>query len=84
MDEKKKAQMIAEAENIEAIKDFFSEWYSLEQLYEISTKAAGSILHLRAGFPMSDEEYKDLKDFYEAYVLMVERMKPFARKEDEV
>ena len=30
MTDKQKAQLIAQAENIDAIKDFFTEWWSVE------------------------------------------------------
>lgn len=84
MDEKKKAQLIAEAENIEAIKEFFSEWYSLQELYEAEATAAIAALHLINKNVLDREDEKAIRELLYQHQMMVERIKPFARKEDEV
>ena len=86
MDEKKKAQLIAQAENVEAIKDFFTEWWSVEQLYEAEAKAALALLHLKQ-LPkvLCDDEMEMINRVLNQHHIMIEHLKPFAeRKEDEV
>ena len=86
MDEKKKAQLIAQAENIEAIKDFFTEWWSVEQLYEAEAKAALALLYLME-LPqrvLCNDELKALNEALNQHKMMVEHLKEFAGKEDEV
>ena len=85
MNQKQKANLIAEAENVEAIKDFFKEWWSVEQLYEAEAKAALALLHLME-LPqrvLCADELKALNDALEQHKMMVEHLKEFARKEDE-
>jgi hypothetical protein len=86
MNEKQKAKLIAEAENVEAIKDFFKEWWSVEQLYEAEAKAALALLHLME-LPqrvLSTDELKALNEALNQHKMMVEHLKEFAGKEDEV
>ena len=87
MNDKQKAQLIAQAENIEAIKDFFTEWWSVEQLYEAEAKAALALLHLME-LPqrvLCTDELKALNDALNQHKIMIEHLKSFApRKEDEV
>lgn len=86
MTDKEKRQLIAQAENVEAIKDFFNEWWSVEQLYEAEAKAALALLHL-VELPqkvLCSEELKALSEALNQHKIMVEHLKEFARKEDEV
>ena len=86
MNDKQKAQLIAQAENIVAIKDFFTEWWSVEQLYEAEAKAALALLHLME-LPqrvLCNDELKALNEALNQHKMMVEHLKEFAGKEDEV
>ena len=84
MDENEKSQLIAEAENVEAIRDFFVEWYDLESLYEAEAKAAIVALHLVENKMICEDDAKALSDVLNQHMMMVEHMKPFAaRKEEE-
>ena len=82
MKEEQKSQLIAEAENVEAIRDFFIEWWSVEQLYEAEAKAALALLHLKelTMKVLCDDEVKALHDVINQHMLMVEHLKPFAEK----
>ena len=85
MTEEQKSKMIAEAESIEAIREFFTEWFTLEQLYEAEARACITVLHLIGKNVLSREDEEELKNLLEQHQLMVERMKPFApKKEDEL
>ena len=83
MEETKKANLIAEAENVEAIRDFFIEWYSVEDLYETLAKACTSIIYLSNKNLISKEDKEVFSKLVNQHELMIEHMKPFARKEDE-
>lgn len=85
MNDKQKAQLIAQAENVEAIKDFFIEWWSVEQLYEAEAKAAIALLHLKQ-LPkvLCDDEMEMIDRVLNQHHIMIEHLKPFAGKEDEV
>ena len=86
MNEKEKSLIIAEAENVEAIRDFFVEWWSVEQLYETAAKVSNTIMYLMNRKEMCDDDRKDLQELMTQHLMMIEHMKPFAkqRKEDEV
>lgn len=85
MNEKQKSQLIAEAENVEAIRDFFTEWWSVEQLYEAEAKAAVAVLYVGNKLVMCDEDIEALKNLINQHKMMIELIKPFApRKEEEV
>lgn len=82
MEEKQKQQLIKEAEDIEALRDFFKEWWTLEQLYEAEAKAALALLHLKelAMKVLCDDEVKALHDALNQHMIMVEHLKPFAEE----
>ena len=87
MNEKEKSQLIAEAENVEAIRDFFTQWWSAEQLYEAEAKAALALLHLTQlpNKVLCEDEVKAIREALNQHQIMVEHLKPFAeRKEGEV
>lgn len=84
MKEEQKSQLIAEAENVEAIRDFFVEWYSVEELYETLAKCSITLLHIINKGALCSDEMKKMRDLLTQHQMMVEHMKPFARKEGEV
>ena len=81
MTDNEKSQMIAEAENIEAIRDFFTQWWTVEQLYETSAKVCSTMLHLLS---RGEGDAKEFKELMEQHLMLIDLVKPFARKEDEV
>ena len=85
MNEKQKSQLIAEAENVEAIRDFFNYWYSVEQLYETLAKSCTTILHMVNKSQLPDEDKKQFEELVNQHEMMIDLIKPFAeRKEEEV
>lgn len=84
MKKKNEAVILAvEAEDIEAIRDFFSEWYTIEQLYETLAKSCTCIIYLSNKGMLSSEDKENLFRLVNQHELMIEHMKPFAeRKED--
>ena len=84
MNEKQKAVIIAEAETVEAIRDFFREWWTVEQLYETEAKACIAIMYVLDKVQLCDDDKKNIKDLLNQHMMMVEHIKPFEGKEDEV
>lgn len=84
MNEKEKNKLIAEAENVDALREFFTEWWTVEQLYETAAKATAVMLQAMNHRTLSPEDRDELQELMEQHLMMIERMKPFAGKEDEV
>lgn len=83
MKEKMKAEMIAQAEKVEAISDFFNEWWTSAQLYETSAKVSLTIINLIKRHQLTDSEVADFDEFMQQHSLLIDAIKPFERKEDE-
>ena len=81
MNEKEKSLIIAEAENVEAIRDFFIEWWSVEQLYETAAKVNSTILSLAKRHQISDAEIEDFDSIMQQHIMMIDIFKKFERKE---
>ena len=79
-----KSQLIAEAENVEAIRDFFTQWWSVDELHETAAKASVTILSLMKRHQISDAEVQELEELMQQHMMMIDTIKPFARKEGEV
>ena len=84
MNEEQKSQLIAEAENVEAIRDFFTQWWSVDELHETVAKASVTILSLIKRHQISDAEVQELEELMQQHMMMIDTIKPFARKEGEV
>ena len=84
MNEEQKSQLIAEAENVEAIRDFFTQWWSVDELHETAAKASLTILGLIKRHQITDAEVQELEELMQQYMMMLDTIKPFARKEGEV
>ena len=83
MNEKEKSQLIAEAENVEAIRDFFTQWWSAEQLFETAAKCSINLLaYINRGL-IYEEERKEFEKFVEQHMMMIDLLTKF-RKEEEV
>lgn len=83
MNEKEKSQLIAEAENVEAIRDFFTQWWSAEQLFETAAKCSINLLALINRGAICDEERKDFEQFVEQHMMMIDLLKKFQSDEQE-
>ena len=84
MNEEQKSQLIAEAENVEAIRDFFTQWWSVDELHETVAQASVTILGLIKRHQISDAEIQELEELMQQHMMMIDTIKPFARKEGEV
>jgi predicted RNA binding protein with dsRBD fold (UPF0201 family) len=79
MKEEQKSQLIAEAESVEAIRDFFEEWYSLDTLYETAAKCTNNLLGIINRQQICDEERKDFQEFIDQHLMMIDLLKKFKR-----
>ena len=84
MNEKEKSLMIAEAENVEEIRDFFTQWWSVDELHETAAKASLTILNLIKRHKITDDEVQELEELMQQHMMMIDTIKPFARKEGDV
>lgn len=84
MKENEKANLIAEAENVEAIRDFFTEWWTVAQLHETASKAYATIINLAAHPQIACDALKELDELIQQHNIMIDLIKPFERKEGEV
>ena len=83
MNEEQKKKVIADVENVEALKDFFNDWWTVEELYETAANAALSILHVIETHAVCEDDKKALRDLMNQHMVMIEHMKPFAEDRNE-
>ena len=84
MKEEQKAQIIAQAENVEAISDFFTQWWSSAELYESTAKVCNTIMH-KLAYPcakLQEDELQQIQSFIDQHLEMIKVMAPFERKDD--
>ena len=84
MNQEEKSKLIAEAENVEAIREFFTQWWSVDELYETAAQASVTILGLVKRNQISAAEVQELEELMQQYMMMVDTIKPFARKEEQL
>ena len=82
MNEEKKSLMIAEAENVEAIRDFFTSWWTSAELYESAAKVSATIIDLVNRHQIKDGELFAINQLLQQYLMMVDTIKPFEGKEE--
>ena len=77
-----KDAMIASIETVEAIEEFLSEWWSVNELYESSAKAVSQLVDLAQRDPkiMTVE----LRDFINQHIMMIDLLKEVTKKGGEV
>lgn len=83
MNEEQKAKLVAEAENVEAIRDFFTQWWSAEQLFETAAKCSINLLSYINRGVICEEERKDFEQFVEQHMVMIDLLKKFQSDEQE-
>ena len=81
MNEEKKSLMIAEAENVEAIRDFFISWWTSAELYESAAKVSATILDLVNRHQIKDVELEQINELLQQHMMMIDTIKPFEEKE---
>ena len=81
MNEEKKSLMIADAENVEAIRDFFISWWTSAELYESAAKVSATILDLVNRHQIKDVELEQINELLQQHMMMIDVIKPFEEKE---
>lgn len=84
MSNEKKDAMIASIENVDAIEEFLSEWYSVSDLFEIAANAGSILLELVNIKQLASDDVKVLSALIDQHVMLAKLMKNFERKEGEV
>lgn len=82
MNNEKKDAMIASIETVEAIEEFLREWWSVNELYETSSKAVTALCNV-AG---KDANFMDvtMRDFINQHIMMIDLLKEVTKKGDEL
>lgn len=82
MKEEKKDAMIASIENVEAIEDFLSEWYSVSDLFETAANAGSILLELVNIKQLAPDDVKVLSALIDQHVMLAKLMKNFEPKHE--
>lgn len=77
-----KDAMIASIETVKAIEDFLTDWWSVNELYETSSKAVTALCNV-AG---KDANFMDvtMRDFINQHIMMIDLLKEVTKKGGEV
>ena len=79
MNNEKKDAMIASIENVEAITEFMSEWWTVGDLYETAAKVNLTILNLAKRHQISDAEIEDFDSIMQQHIMMIDIFKKFEK-----
>ena len=82
MDDKQKEQLIAQAEQIEQIENFFDDW-SVEDCNRTSSNASIIIFDLIQQGLLAPRERNILRNLVSQHLCMLEVLEPFAKKGSE-
>ena len=77
-----KDAMIASIDAVQAIEDFLTDWWSVNELYETSSKAVTELCNV-AG---KDANFMDvtMRDFINQHIMMIDLLKEVTKKGDEL
>lgn len=77
-----KDAMIASIDAVQAIEDFLTDWWSVNELYESSAKAVSQLVDLAQRDPkfMTTE----LRDYINQHIMMIDLLKEVTKKEGEL
>ena len=77
-----KDAMIASIDAVQAIEDFLTDWWSVNELYETSSKAVTALCNV-AG---KDANFMDvtMRDFINQHIMMINLLKEVTKKGDEL
>lgn len=84
MTENEKNLLIAEAENVEAIRDFLKENYTVSDLFETAANAGSVLLELVNIQAISHDDLKHITALIDQHVMLANLLKPFQGKDGEV
>ena len=76
--ESTKDAMIASIDAVQAINDFLTDWWSVDELYETSSKAVTSLCNV-AG---KDAQFMDMsmRDYINQHIMMIDLLKEVTRQ----
>lgn len=74
---------MAEAEKVEAIREFLNEWYSVADLYKTAAVAGSLMVELMNIKQLSEEDIKVVSLLMNQHVMMTELMSNFEDYEEE-
>ena len=77
-----KDAMIASIDGVQAINDFLTDWWSVNELYEASAKAVSQLVSMAQRDPsiMTTE----LRDYINQHIMMIDLLKEVTRKGGEL
>ena len=75
--------MIADAEHIEAIREFFTEWWTMEELYNTAASFSQEALSLLRNKSIGEEETKIFSELLNQHMMLLDLVKPFDGKESD-
>ena len=84
MNEEMKNKVIAEAERVEAVKEFLSENYSVADLFETAANAGSVLLELVNIQALCHDDIKHITRLIDQHVMIANLLKPFEREDGEV
>lgn len=83
-DEKKNLTMsVADAEAVQAIRDFLNEYYTVSDLFEQAANAGSVMLGLVNSGALAQDEVKYLSNLIDQHVMLANLMKPFEKLNDD-
>ena len=80
--EKNLTMTVADAEGVEAIREFLSDWYSVADLFETAANAGRMLLELVNKQALPQDDLKYITSLIDQHVMLANLMKPFAGKEE--
>lgn len=78
MKEELKDAMTASIENVQAVEDFLSDWYSVNDLFETAANAGSVLLGIPQGTIAADD-MKWLRNLIDQHVMMANLLKKFEK-----
>ena len=78
----KKDVMVASIENVEAIREFLSEWYSVADLYKTAANAGSVLLELVNIKQLSEDDVRHISRMMDQHVMMTELLSKFEEPKD--
>lgn len=81
MKEELKDAMTASIENVQAVEDFLSDWYSVNDLFETAANAGSVLLGIPQGTIAADD-MKWLRNLIDQHVMMANLLKNFEHGEE--
>lgn len=82
MNNEKKDAMIASIETVQAIEDFLTDWWSVNELYESSAKAVSQLIDRSQRDP--NFLTSELREYINQHIMMIDLLKEVTKKGGEL